>query len=318
MSAVNLRPIDPLRGPLDVTVAVGTTWTSPPWNNLTHRACTTYISSDRAVTLRIDHASSEQALLTPVSSTHAVAAGTPASFHEKLDGRVSQVRIQNSSGADATVTLDVILRSTAEDHASTRLTLAGVDVSSGHPLPVSQVGTLTVDAVALDTRQLTSATDSVNVSGTVLVNPGGLSLPATVSQDNPSALQCTVTQAGTVSVAAVALDTRPLTSATDSITVTGNVLVNSGGLSLPATVSQDDPSALQATVTQAGTVAIEGLEMLVATVLSPKNAAGYPIVGACRVYGVFFAHGSSNVQNLALYDATSGVAAGSTRKFSLT
>ena len=217
------------------------------------------------------------------------------SFHEKLDGRVSQVRISNASGADATVTLDVILRPTAEDNASTRLTLAGVDVASGNPLPV-------VGAVVGDVE---------------VVQPTAADLNATVVQAVASSLHATVTQAGTVTVAATALDTRALTSATDTVTVTGTVLVNPGGLNIPATVFQDDPTELQCTVTQAGTVTTQGLEMQVATVLSPGNTADYPIVGACRVYGVFFAHGSTNEQNLALYDATSGVFPATTRKFSI-
>jgi hypothetical protein len=284
-AAVNIHPIDPLRGPLVETIVDGDTWTSQPWNNLTHRACTIYVSSDQYVTLFVDHAPGSTDLVgSPISSMHSVVGTVPASFHEKLDGRVSQIRIQNASGSDATVTVDVILRPTAEDHASTRLTLDGVDVSYGNPLPVS----------------------------------GTISNAVEVSQWDATSLNATVTQAGTVNVASAStLDTRQLTSATDAVSVSGTVLVNPGGISLPATVFQDDPSELQATVTQAGTVSVEGLEMQVATILSPNNTATYPITAACRVYGVYYAHASSNTQNLALYDATSGVVSGSTRKFSL-
>jgi hypothetical protein len=309
-AAVNIHPIDPLRGPIVETIVNGNTWTSQPWNTLTHRSCTVYVSSDKNVTLFIDHASGGTALVgSPISSTHAVAAGVPAAFHEKLDGRVSQVRISNASGLDATVTVDVILRPTglAEDNASTRLTLAGVDVSAGNPLPTAGavVGDVdVVQAVAADLNAVVhgwdgSATQRVLVaangrlqvdtpalsstSSSITAEPGAGSF--SVAQSTASNLNATVTQAGTV-------------------TVTG-------------TVSQADPSALHATVTQAGTVSTEGLEMQVATILSPNNTASYPVVGACRVYGVFFAHGSTNEQNLALYDATSGVVPATARKMSL-
>ena len=280
-----------------MAITDGDTWASQAWNNLTHRVCTVYVSSDQAVTLFIDHAHSDASLTdAPISSQHAVAANTPASFHEKLDARISRIRISNASGADANVTLDVILRPTAsEDNASTRLTLAGVDVASGNPLPV-------VGAVVGDVE---------------VVQPTAADLNATVVQAVASSLNATVTQAGTVTVAATALDTRALTSATDTVTVSGTVLVNPGGLNIPATVFQDDPTELQCTVTQAGTVAVEGLEMQVAEVLSPGNTADYPIAAACRVYGVYFAHGSTNEQNLALYNATSGVVPASTRKLSI-
>jgi len=294
--AVSLRPIDPLRGPLDVTVADGTTWASPEWSNLTHRGVSILVSSSRAVTLHVDHASSSETLISaPLSSQHAVGSGVPTAFHRRLDGRVSRVRISNASGADAIVTVDVILRPSAEDHASMRLTLAGVDVASGNPLPV-------VGAVVGDVE---------------VVQPTAADLNATVVQAVASSLNATVTQAGTVTVAATALDTRALTSATDTVTVTGTVLVNPGGLNIPATVFQDDPTELHATVTQVGTVTVDGLEVQAAVVESPNNTAVYP-VAACRVYAVYFSHDNGTLlQTLALYDATSGVTNASTPKISL-
>jgi hypothetical protein len=296
-AAVNIYPIDPLRGPVVLSITDGDTWASQAWNNLTHRVCTVYVSSDQAVTLFIDHAHSDASLTdAPISSQHAVAANTPASFHEKLDARISRIRVSNASGFEANVTLDVILRPTAsEDNASTRLTLAGVDVASGNPLPV-------VGAVVGDVE---------------VVQPTAADLNATVVQAVASSLNATVTQAGTVTVAATALDTRALTSATDAVTVTGTVLVNPGGLNIPATVFQDDPTELHCTVTQAATVVSEGLEMQVAIVESPNNTAVYP-VAACRVYGVYFSHDNGTLlQTLALYDATSGVTSASTPKLSL-
>jgi pyrimidine deaminase RibD-like protein len=189
---------------------------------------------------------------------------------------VSRVRISNASGASAIVTVDVILRPTAEDHASMRLTLAGEEVADDNPFP-------TVGAVVGDVD---------------------------VVQAVASSLNATVTQAGTVQVASAStLDTRALTSATDSITAEPGA----GSFS----VAQPTASNLNATVTQAAVVAVEGQEMQVATILSPGNTAEYPIVGACRLYGVYFAHGSTNEQNLALYDATSGVVPATARKFSI-
>jgi len=256
-SAVNLHPIDPLRGPLVITVANDTTWTSQPWSNLTHSGCTVYISSDQAIILRIDHASGTPDLASaPVSSMHSVAAYVPVSFHVKLDGRVSQVRVINSSGMSANVTVDVLLRPpTAEDHASMRLTMEGLDIGYGNPLPVS----------------------------------GTISNAVEVSQWDASSLNATVTQAGTVTVAATALDTRALTSATDTVTVTGTVLVNPGGLNLPATVFQDDPTELQCTVTQAGTVVTQGSPILVKTVIVTESSAVQFLVDRqCTLYGYSF------------------------------
>jgi hypothetical protein len=201
-----------------------------------------------------------------------------------------------------------------------RLTLAGDEVTDDNPLPTAGaiVGDVdVVQAVAADLnavvhgwdgaatqRVLVAANGRLQVdtpalsstSSSITAEPGAGSF--SVAQSTASNLNATVTQAGTV-------------------TVTGTVLVNPGGLSIPATVAQDDPSELHATVTQAGTVSTEGLEMQVATILSPNNTATYPIVGACRVYGVFFAHGSTNEQNLALYDETSGVVPATARKLSL-
>jgi len=244
MAGVSLHPIDPLRGPLVITVANDTTWTSQPWSNLTHSGCTVYISSDQAIILRIDHASGTPDLASaPVSSMHSVAAYVPVSFHVKLDGRVSQVRVINSSGMSANVTVDVLLRPpTAEDHASMRLTMEGLDIGYGNPLPVS----------------------------------GTISNAVEVSQWDANSLNATVVQAGTVNISSA--------------------------------------SALDCS---AATVTTQGLEMQVATVLSPGDTADYPIVGACRVYGVYFAHGSTNEQNLALYDATSGVVPATATKFSI-
>jgi hypothetical protein len=283
-AAVNIHPIDPLRGPLVETIVNGNTWTSQPWNTLTHRSCTVYVSSDKNVTLFIDHAPGSTALVgSPISSTHAVAAGIPAAFHEKLDGRVSQVRISNASGLDATVTVDVILRDTAEDHASMRLTLAGEEVTDDNPLPTAGavVGDVdVVQAVAADLNAVVHGWDGAATQRVQVAANGRLQV------DMPA-----------------------LSSTSSSITAEPGA----GSFS----VAQSTASNLNATVTQAGTVAVEGLEMQVATILSPNNTASYPVVGACRLYGVYFAHGSTNEQNVALYDATSGVVPATARKFSL-
>ena len=156
MAGVSLHPIDPLRGPLVITVANDTTWTSQPWSNLTHSGCTVYISSDQAIILRIDHASGTPDLASaPVSSMHSVAAYVPVSFHVKLDGRVSQVRVINSSGMSANVTVDVLLRPpTAEDHASMRLTMEGLDIGYGNPLPVSGTISNAVEVSQWDANSL--------------------------------------------------------------------------------------------------------------------------------------------------------------------
>jgi len=228
-AAVNIHPIDPLRGPIVEAVADSTTWSSPEWSNLTHRGVSILVSSTRAVTLLVDHASSSETLTSaPLSSQHAVGSGVPVAVHRRLDGRVSRVRISNASGASAIVTVDVLLRPTAEDHASMRLTLAGEEVADDNPFP-------TVGAVVGD----------VDV------------------------------------VQAVA-------------------------------------SSLNATVTQAGTVTVDGLEMQAAVVESPNNTAVYPIAAPCRVYGIYFSHDNGALlQSLALYDSTAGVTSASTPKISL-
>jgi hypothetical protein len=279
-----IHPIDPLRGPLVETIADGTSWASPEWSNLTHRGVSILVSSTRAVTLFVDHASSSETLTSaPLSSQHAVGSAEPVAFHRRLDGRVSRVRISNASGASALVTVDVILRPTAEDHASMRLTLAGEEVADDNPMPTAGaiVGDVdVVQAVAADLNAVVHGWDGAATQRVLVAANGRLQV-----------------------------DTPVLSSTSSSITAEPGAGT--------FTVAQSTASNLNATVTQAGTVAVEGIEMQVATILSPTNTAEYPIVGACRVYGVYFAHGSTNEQNLSLYDATSGVVPATARKFSI-
>jgi riboflavin synthase alpha subunit len=145
--------------------------------------------------------------------------------------------------------------------------MEGLDIGYGNPLPVSGTISNAVEVSQWDAN----------------------SLNATVVQAVASSLNATVTQAGTVTVAATALDTRALTSATDTVTVTGTVLVNPGGLNLPATVFQDDPTELHATVVQAGPVTTQGNSLLVKTVVvSESSAVQFLVDRPCTLHGYSF------------------------------
>jgi hypothetical protein len=83
-------------------------------------------------------------------------------------------------------------------------------------------------------------------------------------------------------------------------------------------VSQWDATSLNATVTQAGTVTVDGLEVQAAVVESPNDTAVYAIAAPCRVYGIYFSHDNGALlQSLALYDSTAGVTNASMPKISL-
>jgi hypothetical protein len=127
-------------------------------------------------------------------------------------------------------------------------------------------------------------------AGNPLPTAGAVVGDVEVVQPVASSLNATVTQAGTVNVASAStLDTRALTSATDSVTVTGTVLVNPGGLNLPATVFQDDPTELHATVVQAGPVTTQGSPILVKTVVVLESSAVQFLVDRpCTLHGYSF------------------------------
>jgi hypothetical protein len=165
-----------------------------------------------------------------------------------------------------------------------RLTLAGDEVSAGNPLPTAGavVGDVdVVQAVAADLNAVVHGWDGAATQRVLVAANGRLQV-----------------------------DTPALSSTSSSITaepVAGTF-----------SVAQSTASNLNATVTQAGTVTVDGLEVQAAVVESPNDTAVYPIAAPCRVYGVYFSHDNGTLlQSLALYDSTSGVTNASTSKISL-
>jgi len=128
--------------------------------------------------------------------------GTPAGIQHTVkvetDGTLSRKPLTSASDS-VTVT-----QSGTVNVAQT----APVNVTQTGTVTVAQSAPVTVQSTNLDTRPLTSATDSVTVTQAATVN---------VAQTAP----VNVTQTGNVTVQATSLDTRPLTAPTDSVKVKG-------------------------------------------------------------------------------------------------
>lgn len=125
----------------------------------------------------------------------------------------------------ATDSVEVLQATHDNLNANVTIQVGDVDVSNANPVPVSDAGgSLTVDAVNLDIRDLVFATDKVDASGSVVA------LDATTL----AALETITVQQGTSPwvVSATDLDIRDLTHVSDSVKIgdgTDFLAVNSDG-----------------------------------------------------------------------------------------
>lgn len=117
-----------------------------------------------------------------------------------------------------------VLQSVHDDlNANANLQVGDVDVANGNPVPVSDAGgSLTVDAVDLDIRDLAFATDSVDVTGSeVSLDATTLAALESITVNNPAGAGAVNIQDGgnSITVDAADLDIRDLTHVSDSIKV---------------------------------------------------------------------------------------------------
>lgn len=148
--------------------------------------------------------------------------------------------------ANAGTDLNTSLLSTEATLSTLNGKVTAVDTGN---VTVVSVPTTTVTATNFDIRDLSSASDSVTVTGTVTANAGTnlntslLATEATLSTLNGKVTavntgSVTVVSAPTTTVTATNLDIRDLSSVSDSVTVTGTVAATqSGSWSLAANQS---------------------------------------------------------------------------------
>lgn len=154
-----------------------------------------------------------------------------------------------------------VLQNTHDDlNANANIQVGNADVANGNPVPVSDAGgSLTVDASDLDIRDLTSASDSVEVlqaahddlNANANIQVGN----ADVANGNPVPVS---DAGGSITVDAVDLDIRDLDAATDSVQAN---LFDEAGVAfsvsnpLPVSVSVSDGDPIHSYDTQAALAA---------------------------------------------------------------
>lgn len=124
--------------------------------------------------------------------------------------------------------------------------VGNTDVANGNPVPVSDAGgSLTVDAINLDIRDLAFATDKVDVSGSTNIGLDAATLAALESitvQNGAGAAAVNIQDGGnSITVDAIDLDIRDLTHVSDSIKVgdgTDLLAVNTDG-SINVVIQED-------------------------------------------------------------------------------
>lgn len=115
-----------------------------------------------------------------------------------------------------------VLQATHDNlNGNANIQVGDVDVDNANPVPVSDAGgSLTVDAVNLDIRDLAFATDKVDVSGSVVaLDAPTLAALESITVQNPAGAGAVNIQDGgnSITVDATDLDIRDLAAATDSV-----------------------------------------------------------------------------------------------------
>lgn len=123
----------------------------------------------------------------------------------------------------ATDSVEVLQASHDNLNANANIQVGNADVSNANPVPVSDAGgSLTVDAIDLDIRDLVFATDKVDVTGSeVSLDAATLAaLESITVQNGPGAAAVNIQDGGnSITVDAIDLDIRDLTHVSDSIKI---------------------------------------------------------------------------------------------------
>lgn len=154
-----------------------------------------------------------------------------------VDGSVNITDNGGSLTVDAT-DLDIRNLSSAQDsvevlqsahdslNANANIQVGNADVGNANPVPMSDAGgSLTVDAVNLDIRDLAFATDKVDVGGSVVALDAGTlaALESITVQNGAGGAAVNIQDGGnSITVDASDLDIRDLAFATDKVDVTGS------------------------------------------------------------------------------------------------